>query len=632
MAINADNITENLLDAINVIVEEKLKKLEFDKTYKAIVISTDKRNKGRYGCETNGLKYEAIGTPNEQLIGDIVYVNVPQNNWDKQKNIIGKSIMDKNSINLYSPFSYFYCPDNTPVWTHEFNNFSVMANGGKIDEIPVIEEFNDQREYKSGDKSYYWLDDPLENEYPRIGFQQYQYLNEQWDWVNYNEFDLPMAYDRNKTTYVEGDMVSVSIEGESSQLIVDIYHNGDWENVYGGLRSEYPYWVEAYQPNRIYSMGKIVHNNDITNLKFFRCIKNTNNQINTLNNRDYWVEINFFVTKEYNPLGYYYIGETCFKDVELQNSEEGVINYNRQFYKATRIIRAFDRDPIDYPNLWDQFTYEQPKCNLSYFEEDEILLNYKKYAQTRPYDAIGLKIIFDTSQLGQNFKKITQGTYGIKINFLNDKGNKVGIYDFNSSQILGNIYNTSNVIREQTFLIDKEIFESSSKIQFELYEKDDFFYSSEGQQYYISYKEDEKIKNIKITNIELFFGFDLKNFEEYELKLDTNDIKSYYKNWSNAQNTKTFFHSFLFRDENGKIQENKELVSSLWSCVGTNDNNWIQSKTYPNNQQEFLTQFITQDQASNNADIIRFKIQLEWQNNLINSNIVTLYKYDDGQG
>ena len=290
--------------------------------------------------------------------------------------------MDKNSINLYSPFSYFYCPDNAPAWTHEFDNFSVMANGGKIEEMPIIEEFNDQKEYKSGDKSYYWLDDPLENEYPRIGFQQYQYLteDEQWGWVNYNEFDLPMAYDGNKTTYVEGDMVSNSVEGESSWLFVDIYHNKDWQTVYYGLRSEYPYWVEAYQSNRIYSMGKIVHNNNITNLKFFRCIKDTNNQINTLNNRDYWVEINFFNIKEYNPLGYYYFGETCFKDIELQNPEEGVINYNRQFYKATKIIRAFFRDPIDYPNLWDQFAYEQPKYNLSYFEEDEILLNYKKYA------------------------------------------------------------------------------------------------------------------------------------------------------------------------------------------------------------------------------------------------------------
>ena len=62
---NADNITENILDAINVIVEEKLKKLDYDKTYKAIVIGTDKRDKGRYNCETEGLKYEAIGAPNE---------------------------------------------------------------------------------------------------------------------------------------------------------------------------------------------------------------------------------------------------------------------------------------------------------------------------------------------------------------------------------------------------------------------------------------------------------------------------------------------------------------------------------------------------------------------------------------
>lgn len=481
---NADNITENLLDAINVIVEEKIKKLNFDKTYKAIVIGTDKRDKGRYNCETEGLKYEAIGTPNEQLIGDIVYVNVPQNNWSKQKNIIGKSVMDENKINIYSPFMYFYYPSNTYSWSREFN---AEEEGVLIDKFSIIAN---------------------------------------------------------------------------------------------SLRIE----KEAYLST--------IHEYDNTAHYFF------GDKCQTRANQSYWVCIS-----------------------KGSDAQEYIVNKSPSF---------------DSP-YWSIYSYPTIDNNKMIFNDpdDLFLQDYKKYAYSEPYDAIGIKVKFDTTELGTSFyNKIISGQYGIKINLLNSNDDVIGSYDYNSSDMIGNIYNSKEVIREQVFYVEKTVFDTTSKINFELYEDENFKWKDGNDIKYIEYDDEHhplpENGNIKVEYIELYFGYDLKDFTGDELRLDTNDIKQQYKDWSEKNNTKTFFHSFLYRDETGKIQKDNNLVSSFWCCVGYNDNNWVKIESYPSNNQEFLTYYISQDQCKSNSDVIRFKAQIEWQNKLIDSNIVTLYKYDDG--
>lgn len=456
---NADNITENILDAINVIVEEKLKKLDYDKTYKAIVIGTDKRDKGRYNCETEGLKYEAIGAPNEQLIGDIVYVNVPQNNWSKQKNIIGRSVMDENKILAASPFTYFYRPNNTPFYSQEYDDFFITANE-----------------------------------------------NQQYTSLDFNE---------------------------------------------------------TYNPTRE------------------------------------------------SPQVY---GDKC--------------NYNSKYYVFN------ENKSLTPPGAFDEYAWEQ--YELLEFKSSivgDILTDYRSNFYTEPFTALGIKIKFDTTNLGQNFKNMITGQYGLKINFLNEQNDIIGSYDINSTQMFGNIYNSKEIEREFLFNIDQTVFDSTNIINFELQQNGEFKYLDQNVVKEVAYNNEiifPESGNIKITSISLYFGYDLKEFSGCELKLNTNDSNYYNKNWNDNLNTKKFFHNFLYRDEKGQIQNNNNLITSLWHCMGENDSRWEKLRTFKNNSQTEVIYTVTKDQCNSNTNIIRVKAQIEWQNKLIDSNIVTLYKYDDG--
>ena len=64
--------------------------------------------------------------------------------------------------------------------------------------------------------------------------------------------------------------------------------------------------------------------------------------------------------------------------------------------------------------------------------------------------------------------------------------------------------------------------------------------------------------------------------------------------------------------------------------MGENDSRWEKLRTFKNNSQTEVIYTVTKDQCNSNTNIIRVKAQIEWQNKLIDSNIVTLYKYDDG--
>lgn len=112
-----DQIAEQLFGATQTIIDAAIKNLAYDKTVKAKVIGTEKAGSGRYICQLEELKFEAIGGINEYSVGETVQVNVPQNNWDLQKNIIGRYISQYSNTTYVSPFENFFCPDVDPFQT-----------------------------------------------------------------------------------------------------------------------------------------------------------------------------------------------------------------------------------------------------------------------------------------------------------------------------------------------------------------------------------------------------------------------------------------------------------------------------------------------------------------------------------
>lgn len=74
-----DQINEQLLKAIEVMIDQKLSELHYDRTVDGKIIS--KTDKG-YLVGISGRKIAAKGSRSLNN-GDVVRVHIPQNNWNK---------------------------------------------------------------------------------------------------------------------------------------------------------------------------------------------------------------------------------------------------------------------------------------------------------------------------------------------------------------------------------------------------------------------------------------------------------------------------------------------------------------------------------------------------------------------
>lgn len=86
-----NNISEQLLQAMDIIAEEKISNLEFDKTIKAVVYSLVNLDGGEYKVRYNGNIFSAYSDDLTQAykVDDEVYVTVPEGNFSNKKLITG---------------------------------------------------------------------------------------------------------------------------------------------------------------------------------------------------------------------------------------------------------------------------------------------------------------------------------------------------------------------------------------------------------------------------------------------------------------------------------------------------------------------------------------------------------------
>lgn len=82
-----NNISEQLLQAMDIITEEKLRQLKYDKTIQATVYSIVDVDAGEYKVRYNGNIFSAFSedTGKSYSIKDVVYVKVPEGNFSNKK-------------------------------------------------------------------------------------------------------------------------------------------------------------------------------------------------------------------------------------------------------------------------------------------------------------------------------------------------------------------------------------------------------------------------------------------------------------------------------------------------------------------------------------------------------------------
>ncbi|MBR2247115.1 MAG: hypothetical protein IJ880_08840 [Bacilli bacterium] len=97
----AADISEQLFEAIDAIVMERIRVLKYDKTVIATIIENDSAPYGKYKVTTDdNITFTAYADTSRYLLKEKVYVRIPEGDYTKQKIITGYYIPEGNTTVL----------------------------------------------------------------------------------------------------------------------------------------------------------------------------------------------------------------------------------------------------------------------------------------------------------------------------------------------------------------------------------------------------------------------------------------------------------------------------------------------------------------------------------------------------
>lgn len=92
---NANEISEQLFQAIDAIVTERIRVLQYDKTVVATIIDNSQALYGKYKVTTDdNITFNAYAEITTYPLKEKVYVRIPGNDYTKQKIITGRYIQE----------------------------------------------------------------------------------------------------------------------------------------------------------------------------------------------------------------------------------------------------------------------------------------------------------------------------------------------------------------------------------------------------------------------------------------------------------------------------------------------------------------------------------------------------------
>lgn len=325
--------------------------------------------------------------------------------------------------------------------------------------------------------------------------------------------------------------------------------------------------------------------------------------------------------------------------------------------------RPFYRKSANSEADWGLIANQNQTANRHDAYADEASHNYsfinldtgaKIKGYDEAYTTLGVRASFKTTLADWG---LLAGEYGLKIRFKDSNNKVIAEQRFTSEDLFGAIYNYPTYFTfEKLFDIDYDTIGASSKIDLVFYENEDFkvadyenatvtgvplamFEQLREVSGSISCQKPNwsgqgSSRNIYINNIELYWGYNTKYLKDKDYQLATKDNKkglSYWTQFSPEENTKNFYYTYLYRDDNNKWHRDTNRISALLRCMGENNGAWEEVKTFPSGlKTPPIQQTITQEEASTTSNTIRFKARLDINGNSVESNILTFYKHDDG--
>lgn len=131
---------EILLQAMQIVVDSQLSKLQFDKTIVCTIEDITERDKGIYTVSNGSLTFEASSEKTDYSKSEQVLVLVTDGDWSKTKYILGREKGESDKpITYVAPSNQFIALTEDNLITSTSNSWSIYANGSAQSEICSIE-------------------------------------------------------------------------------------------------------------------------------------------------------------------------------------------------------------------------------------------------------------------------------------------------------------------------------------------------------------------------------------------------------------------------------------------------------------------------------------------------------------
>ena len=194
---DSNQISDQIVEAINIIAKKKIEAISFDTTIEATIIDDSRASEGIYMVSNGSASFEAVSTETGYKKNNAVLVTIPQGDYSKQKIIAGKQVnkTDNSPIVYQSPFKTILNMTN-----------NLIGDTSKIGEIGIIA--NHPNKYC-------------------------------WD-INTEKFTDSTAY--TQTYKVEGENKIVALIWDSE----DILSEGEFNHTQIGIKAQFSTWLEEY--------------------------------------------------------------------------------------------------------------------------------------------------------------------------------------------------------------------------------------------------------------------------------------------------------------------------------------------------------------------------------------------------
>lgn len=373
------DIAEQICQAVDMIVEERLRSVNFDTTITAIILDNRYAKINQYTCYNGSSQFTAYSKDTSFEINDSVLVTIPNNDYSQQKIIIGKYVAENDK-----PFSYVK-PFNTII---DVSSNLVSGWGDKIASLLANEDY-DLAEKDSNEKlKIFSTEVPLwsntfEEEF--VGFNKLGIQGQFRSWLKNlkaqeGDFGYRLEILSNNGDLIEEEDKETSETFNSllkawSILYSNIINKKDYTNPEGLLGVTPESWFESLNVTKNDFINAFIAEKDFSEQrrKMVYAMLNAHSQITTL----------YLNTEEMygNPYDYssFLEQEAVFNISDIKN----IVSMSLYFYQASNTFFNNAHEPLKYKkeggskfndNLFTKSPYICLGYDLSDFDQEQAIL------------------------------------------------------------------------------------------------------------------------------------------------------------------------------------------------------------------------------------------------------------------